>query len=70
MAEKNIANSSGETANQFNLITLADAGERFGVCSATIKRWAKRGLLNIVRINSRVLRVAECDVARLQLQLT
>ena len=48
------------------LLSRSQLAKRFSVCTETIKRWEKRGQLNPIRFNQRVVRYRLSDVVRIE----
>ena len=49
------------------LLTPKTFGARVGLGDATIRRMIKSGRLKALRLNSRVIRIAESEIARLKM---
>jgi hypothetical protein len=48
------------------LLSPADFGRHLGVCSATVRRMEKRGLIRGLRFNKRLVRYPATELQRLQ----
>jgi excisionase family DNA binding protein len=48
------------------LISLSEAAARLGITYETLRRWAEKGLVQVVRVANRPLRIAESELRRLQ----
>lgn len=47
-------------------LTLQEAARILGVHEDTLKNWARRGLLKIIRVGPRLLRVPREEISRLR----
>jgi excisionase family DNA binding protein len=46
------------------MLTLDQAAEQFGVTRRTLERWIDRGLVNVVRMSRKCVRVRESELER------
>jgi excisionase family DNA binding protein len=48
------------------MMSLSEAAERLGISYETLRRWADKGLVHVVRLANRPLRITESELRRLQ----
>jgi excisionase family DNA binding protein len=48
------------------LLTVAEVADKLSVCRETIRRMARGGLIKTVRFNSRLVRIPQRELTRIQ----
>lgn len=49
-------------------ISIQDAAIILGVCEKTLRNWKKRGIIEMIRIGPKLLRIPRDEIARLRRQ--
>ena len=60
-----INQSSNPADKAFTLLSRRELAQRLHVCTHTIQRWERRGLIKSIRFNARVVRYRVEDVEKL-----